>query len=292
MGFTDNDRREQTLDILTPHGFSRMNYYEWGDPANGNVVICVHGLTRNGRDFDALAAELASDFRIVSPDMPGRGRSDWLRDPKDYVFPVYLGALTALIARAKPESLSWVGTSMGGLLGIVLAGQPGSPIRRLVINDVGPQIEPAAVARIGDYVGADPKFATLAELEAHIRAISAPFGALTDAQWRFLSETSARELPDGRWALRHDPGIAVPFRIDQDPSAMLWALWDSIQCPALLLRGRQSDLLSVATASSMMARGPRPELVEIDGVGHAPMLLDRQQIAPVAAFLRNEVGRS
>ena len=288
----NDDRREDSLDILTPHGFSRMNYYEWGDPANGNVVICVHGLTRNGRDFDALAAELASDFRIVSPDMPGRGRSDWLRNSNDYAFPIYLGALTALIARANPVSLSWVGTSMGGLLGIAMAGQPGSPIRRLVVNDVGPQIERTAVERIGEYVGADPKFAGFAELEAHIRAISAPFGPLTDAQWRFLSETSARELPDGRWSLRHDPGIAVPFRVVENQSALLWALWDATQCPTLLLRGRNSDLLSAATAKSMTARGPKPELVEIDGVGHAPMLLDRDQIAPVAAFLRKEVGRS
>ena len=290
---TDHDqRRERTLDILTPHGFSRMNYYEWGDPANGNVVICVHGLTRNGRDFDALAQALLPDFRIISPDIPGRGKSDWLRDPRDYVFPVYLGALTALVARAAPTSLSWVGTSMGGLLGMAMAGQPGSPVGRLVINDVGPQIEQAAVARIGEYVGADPKFDTFAALEAHIRTISAPFGALTDAQWRFLSETAAREMPDGRWSLRHDPGIAVPFRVAQDQSALLWALWDAIKCPTLLLRGRDSDLLSAATASSMTARGPKPRLIEFDGIGHAPMLLDEQQIAPVAAFLREGVGRS
>ena len=288
----NDNRRENTLDILTPHGFSRMNYYEWGDPANGNVVICVHGLTRNGRDFDALAAELATDFRIISPDMPGRGKSDWLREPNDYVFPVYLGALTALIARANPESLAWVGTSMGGLLGMAMAGQPGTPITRLVMNDVGPQIEPAAIARIGEYVGADPKFATFDALEAHIRAISAPFGPLTDAQWRYLSETSARQLPDGSWSLRHDPGIAVPFGIVQDQSALLWALWDSIACPTLLLRGVHSDLLSAATAKSMTARGPKPALIEFDDVGHAPMLLEPKQIAPIAAFLRNEVRQS
>ncbi|MEP6701446.1 MAG: alpha/beta hydrolase [Betaproteobacteria bacterium] len=285
------ERRERQLDILSPHGFSRMHYYEWGDPANAEVVICVHGLTRNGRDFDALAGAIADDFRVICPDIPGRGKSDWLRNPNDYVFPVYLGALTALIARADATSLAWVGTSMGGLLGIALAAQQGSPISRLVINDVGPQIEPGAIERIGQYVGADPKFTSLAELEAHVRAVSAPFGPLTDAQWRHLSETTARELPDGRWALRYDPGIAVPFRTAHDQSAALWALWDAIACPTLLLRGAQSDLLSAATAQQMSMRGPKPRIVEFAGVGHAPMLLDDAQIAPVAAFLRRRVGQ-
>jgi len=282
----DADRRERRVDILTPHGFSQMNYYEWGDPANRNVLICVHGLTRNGRDFDALAREMSRDFRVLCPDVPGRGNSDWLRDPNDYVFPVYAGALTALIARADPATLSWVGTSMGGLLGIAMAGQPGSPIRRLVINDVGPQLEKAAVERIGDYVGADPKFATFGDLEAHIRAISAPFGPLTDEQWRFLSDTSARQLPDGQWSLKYDPGIAIPFRVAQDQSPVLWALWDAIACPTLLLRGARSDLLSPDAARQMTMRGPKPALVEFPGIGHAPMLLDSAQIAPIAAFLR------
>ena len=176
---------------------------------------------------------------------------------------------------------------MGGLLGIALAGQPGSPIGKLVINDVGPVIERSALQRIGTYVGDIPVFSTFAELEAHIRLVSAPFGPLSDSQWRHLSETTARRLPDGRWTLNYDPGIAVPFRAEQDQSALLWALWDAITCPALLLRGAQSDLLSPATARAMCARGPKPALVEFPGVGHAPMLLDAAQIAPVAAFLRS-----
>jgi pimeloyl-ACP methyl ester carboxylesterase len=292
MKMNDADRRERQLDVLTPHGFSRMHYYEWGDPGNRNVVVCVHGLTRNGRDFDDLARALLPDFRVICPDMPGRGRSDWLRNPNDYIFPVYAGALTALIARADAEWVGWVGTSMGGLLGMVMAGQPGSPVRRFVVNDVGPQIEKAAVERIGQYVGAAPKFATFDELEAHIRTISAPFGPLTDAQWRFMSETSARELADGGWGLRYDPGIAVPFRVAQDQSAVLWALWDAIACPTLLLRGAQSDLLSPAVAHQMTQRGPKPRLIEFAGIGHAPMLLEPGQIAPVAAFLRGHVGQT
>jgi pimeloyl-ACP methyl ester carboxylesterase len=278
--------RERQIDFLSPHGFGRMHYYEWGDPANGHVVVCVHGLTRNGRDFDALAQELSRSFRVVCPDMPGRGKSDWLRDPNDYVFTTYVGALTALIARVNPQSLAWVGTSMGGLLGIVLAGQPGTPIGKLIINDVGPVIEPSALQRIGLYVGANPVFASFAELEAHIRFVSAPFGPLADSQWRQLSETTARRLPDGRWALNYDPGIAVPFHAAQDQSALLWESWDAITCPALLLRGAQSDLLAPATAREMAARGPAPALIEFSGVGHAPMMLDAAQIAPVAAFLR------
>jgi pimeloyl-ACP methyl ester carboxylesterase len=283
---SDDAFRERQVDFLSSHGFGRMHYYEWGDPGNGHVLMCVHGLTRNGRDFDALAQELCGQFRVICPDIPGRGRSDWLRDANDYVFATYVGALTALIARADPQSLSWVGTSMGGLLGIVLAGQPGTPIGKLVVNDVGPVIEPAALQRIGSYVGANPIFSTMAELEAHIRFVSAPFGPLTDTQWRHLSGTTARPLADGRFALNYDPGIAVPFRTAQDQSALLWQLWDAIACPALLLRGARSDLLSPATAREMAARGPRPALIEFPAVGHAPMLLDAAQIAPVAAFLR------
>jgi pimeloyl-ACP methyl ester carboxylesterase len=285
--------RDRHVDILSPHGYSRMHYYEWGDPGNRRVVICGHGLTRNGRDFDELARVLAADFRVVCPDIPGRGRSDWLRDPNDYVYPVYMGAATALMARVDAEWLGWVGTSMGGLLGMALAAQPGAPIAAFVINDVGPEIQPAALARIGQYVGADPKFDTFAALETHIRTVSAPFGNLTDAQWRALSESTARQLPDGRWSLRYDPGIAVPFRqVHDDQSPALWALWDAIKCPTLLLRGVHSDLLSPDTAQRMTGRGPRPSLVEIPDVGHAPMLLEPGQIAPVANFLRAQVGQS
>jgi len=283
--------RDRQLEILTPHGFTRMQYLEWGEPDNPRVLVCVHGLTRNGRDFDAMAEELASDFRIVCPDMPGRGRSEWLRDPGDYVFPVYLGALAALLARVDAGWLAWLGTSMGGLLGIVLAAQPSTPLRALVVNDVGPEIQPGALERIGQYVGADPVFDSFEALEAHIRAISAPFGPLTDAQWRFMSETTARQLPDGRWKLRYDPGIAVPFRGATDQSALLWQLWDAIRCPTLLVHGAQSDLLSADTARRMTERGPRPRLVEFADVGHAPMFLDAAQIAPVAAFLRGRVGQ-
>jgi pimeloyl-ACP methyl ester carboxylesterase len=271
---------------LSPHGFHRVAYYEWGARDNPAVVICVHGVGRNGRDFDVLGEALAPTHRVLAIDMPGRGASDWLAEPMDYVFPIYLATLTALIAASCVEKVSWVGTSMGGLLGIVAAAQPKTPVVRLAVNDVGPVVEPAALMRIGEYFGSDPIFATYAELVAYVRTISAPFGPLTDAQWDHVVLTNARQRPDGRWWLGYDPRIAVPFRTQPSPPD-LWPLWDAIRCPTLVLRGAESDLLSPATARAMAARGPHPQVVEFEGVGHAPMLLDPGQVRVVADFLRD-----
>jgi pimeloyl-ACP methyl ester carboxylesterase len=269
---------------LSPHGFHRVVYYEWGDAANPRVVICVHGVGRNGRDFDVIAEALAPTHRVLCVDMPGRGNSDWLADPNDYVFPTYLTTLTALIARSGAETVGWIGTSMGGLLGIVAAAQPKSPVRRLVVNDVGPVIEPAALVRIGSYFGKDPTFASYAEIEAYLREISAPFGPLTDPQWEYLTRTNVRRRADGRWGIVYDPGIAVPFRNAPAPPD-LWPVWDAIRCPVLVLRGAQSDLLSRDVANQMSARGPKPRVIEFAGIGHAPMLLDPGQYQPVVDFL-------
>ena len=277
--------RRRTFRSLSAHGFHEVVYREWGHPESERVVVCVHGLTRNGRDFDALAAALADRFRVVCPDMPGRGDSEWLSDPNDYVLPTYLTALTALLAHAHVDRVAWVGTSMGGLLGMILAAQRGSPVTRLVINDIGPAIEQAALARIAGYVGMDPPFDSFAALETHIREVSASFGPLTDEQWQHLALTTSRQLADGRWRLKYDPGIAIPFRSAAAGGGDLWAIWDAIRCPALLLRGVESDLLSKATADAMRTRGPRPQLIEFAGIGHAPMLLSPDQIGPVVAFL-------
>jgi pimeloyl-ACP methyl ester carboxylesterase len=285
MALTTTTPRRRHLHTLSPHGFSRVVYFEWGERDNPRVVVCVHGLTRNGRDFDVLAETLAPTHRVLAVDMPGRGESDWLADPGDYVFPTYLAALTALIARSGAETVAWVGTSMGGLLGMVLAAQPNSPLSRLVVNDIGPAIEPEAIARIGSYVGMDPTFPSYAEASAYIRTISAPFGPLSDAQWEHLVGTTLRERTGGRWGLRYDPGIAVPFRNVPAP-ADLWPVWDAIRCPTLVLRGAVSDLLSRPTAEAMAVRGPRAALCEFAGIGHAPTLMAPDQIAPVAAFLR------
>ncbi len=278
--------RRRSLRSLSPHGFHRVVWHEWGDAANPRVAICVHGLTRNGRDFDVLAETLSSTHRVLAVDMPGRGESEWLADPGDYVFPTYLTALTALIAASGANEVDWVGTSMGGLLGIVVAAQRGSPIARLVVNDVGPAIEPASLARIGSYVGQDPTFASRDEIDRYIRAISAPFGPHSDEQWAHLVDTMVRPRRDGRWGLIYDPGIAVPFR-DNPAPADLWPLWDAIACRVLLLRGAESDLLSRETATAMASRGPKPRIVEFAGVGHAPMLLRAEQVAPVVDFLRD-----
>ncbi len=277
--------RQHHFASLSPHGFHRVCYHEWGDAENRSVVICVHGLTRNGRDFDVLAEALATTHRVLAVDMPGRGQSQWLADPNDYVFPTYLTTLTALIARSGAESVGWVGTSMGGLLGMVLAAQPNSPIARLVVNDIGPQIEPAALTRIGSYVGLDPTFASYAEATTYIRTVSAPFGNLDDAQWDHLTRTTVRRRDGGLWGLAYDPGIAVPFRGAPAPTD-LWPVWNAIACPTLVLRGAQSDLLTAETAARMAAQGPRPRVLAFEGVGHAPMLLNADQFGPVAEFLR------
>jgi pimeloyl-ACP methyl ester carboxylesterase len=273
---------------LSAHGFHRVVCYEWGARDNANVVICVHGIGRNGRDFDVLGEALASTHRVLAVDMPGRGASEWLRNPMDYVAPTYLATLTALIAASGVDEVSWVGTSMGALLGIMAAALPGTPVRKLVVNDAGPVIEPAALARIGTYFGTDPSFATYEELEAWVKVISAPFGPLGDEQWEHVTRTNARQRPDGSWGVGYDPGIAVPFRA-QSAAPDLWPLWDAIACPTLVLRGAQSDLLSSATARAMSERGPRPRVVEFAGVGHAPMLLAREQVDVVIGFLRSTV---
>lgn len=281
---TQSQPRTLSFRSLSPHGFHRVVYYEWGDAANPRVVICVHGVGRNGRDFDVLGEALAPRMRVLAVDMPGRGNSDWLADPNDYIFPTYLTTLTALVARSGAADVDWVGTSMGGLLGIVAAAQPKSPVRRLVVNDVGPQIESAALARIGGYFGQDPTFATFAEIEAYVRDISAPFGPLTDVQWEYITRTNVRQRTDGRWGIAYDPGIAVPFRKAPTPPD-LWPVWDAITCPTLVLRGGNSDLLSQEVAQNMTIRGPKARLIEFAGVGHAPMLLTADQYRPVVEFL-------
>ncbi len=276
--------RQHQLPCLSLHGFHRVNYYEWGDPANSNVVICVHGLTRNGRDFDDLARALSSDYRVLCPDIPGRGKSEWLTHNEDYAYPVYIADMAALIARSGAEKVDWIGTSMGGLIGMLLAAQPNTPIRKLVMNDVGPLIPKASLERLANYVGKPVSYDTFAALEQYIRTISASFGPLTDAQWRHLTETTARQTDDGRWGTNYDPAIALPFTAPI-ADVVLWPFWDQIRSPTLLLRGKDSDLLLSETAREMTARGPKAKLVEFAGIGHAPMLMAADQINVVRQFL-------
>jgi pimeloyl-ACP methyl ester carboxylesterase len=279
MSMTSHD-----LSCLGPHGFHRIAYTEWAGPPGGRTVLCLHGLTRNGRDFDVLAQSLSRSCRVVCPDIVGRGRSEWLRHPGDYGYPLYLADMAALIARLDVAEIDLVGTSMGGLIGMMLAAQPGTPIRRLVVNDIGPLIAKEGLLRIASYVGADPVFADLAALEAYLRKVSASFGALSDAQWRHLAEHGARRRADGTLGRAYDPAIAEAFKSvagDID----LWPVWDAITCPTLVLRGAESDLLRAGDAAAMTRRGPRARLAEFPGIGHAPALMDGAQIAVIEDFL-------
>ena len=280
---------EGNVKCLSTAGFHQMAYVEWGDVDNPNVLVCVHGLTRNGRDFDFLAQALEADYRVICPDVAGRGKSDWLTNKTLYVMPQYCADMVTLLARLNVETVDWLGTSMGGLIGMALAAQPGNPIRRLVLNDVGPVVTAVSLARIGDYLGTPPRFDNIEEAEAYVRKISAPFGPLTDAQWRHLTVHVVREAADGKIEFIYDPGIAQIYHQGQLLSGgrdvELWSLFDAITCPTLLLRGEVSDLLTPATAQAMTQRGPHAKLIEILGVGHAPTLMDETQIAPVRDFL-------
>ena len=283
------EMREGKVKCLSAAGFHHMAYVEWGDAANPKVLVCVHGLTRCSRDFDFLAQALADDYRVVCPDVVGRGRSDWLRNKSLYALPQYCTDMTALLARLNVETVHWVGTSMGGLIGMALASQPETPITRLVLNDVGPVIAAVSLGRIGEYLGNAPRFDGIEQAEAFVRFVSATFGTFSDAQWRHLTVHVTRTAADGKVEFAYDPGIAQPFREMQAASEgkdiELWPLYDGIACPTLLLRGVASDLLTHDAALQMSARGPRARLVEVAGVGHAPMLMDDSQVAPVREFL-------
>jgi pimeloyl-ACP methyl ester carboxylesterase len=270
-----------------------MAYWEWGERANPRVLVCVHGLSRQGRDFDTLARALAERFRIVCPDVVGRGESDWLADPAGDVIPAYVADMVSLLARLDVEQVDWVGTSMGGLIGLGLAALPPrsgvSPVRRLVLNDVGPAIEPAALARIAAYVGQPLHFATLDAAADYLQGISAGFGAHTRERWLELTRPMLKPEGDG-FRLHYDPQIAVPIRaitpeLAKAGEAALWHAYDTLRCPTLLLRGADSDLLSPDTARAMTERGPKARLHEFADVGHAPMLSDAEQIAVLREFL-------
>jgi pimeloyl-ACP methyl ester carboxylesterase len=266
-------------------GFHRVAYTQWGDSDNPRVVVCVHGLTRNGRDFDALAEALAGDYRVVCPDIVGRGASDWLADKHNYGYPQYLTDMTVLLAHLNAERVDWVGTSMGGLIGMLMAAQPGTPIARMVMNDVGPLIPVAALERIASYVGGDPRFSSMDELDAYLREIYAPFGVFTDGQWQGFVRSSARTFDDGTIGLAYDPGIAEPLRAMPKENVDLWATWNEVRCPVLVIRGEQSDLLLADTAEQMTASGPRARLAVLAGMGHAPNLMAGDQIALLRDWL-------
>ena len=281
--------RLRNVQCLDARGLHRMAYWEWGGATNPRVLVCVHGLSRQGRDFDTLAASLGDVYRVVCPDVVGRGRSDHLSDPMGYQIPAYVADMVTLLARLDADVVHWVGTSMGGLIGMGLASLPQTPISRLVLNDVGPTIEPAAIARIGTYLGLPVRWRTLDEAADYLLGISKGFGPHSREQWLALTEPMLK--PDGDGFVPHyDPAIGVPFKaVTAEQAAAgqeaLWRSYDAIRCPTLLLRGADSDLLTRETARAMTERGPRATLHEFPGVGHAPTLVSEAQTAVVREFL-------
>ena len=274
---------------LDTRGLHRMAYWEWGDAANPRVLLCVHGLSRQGRDFDALAQDLSTEYRVVCPDVVGRGQSDWLADPAGYAVPTYLADMVTLVARLNVPQVDWVGTSMGGLIGLALAALPNTPVRRLVLNDVGPTVEPSFILRLLTYLGRPEYWKSEEEAADALWAVSAGFGPHTREEWLALTKPLLRPDGDG-FKLHYDPAIAVAIRamtpeIAAAGEAMLWHFYDRITAPTLLLRGADSDVLSPATALAMTQRGPRARLHELPGVGHAPTLMAADQRALVRGFL-------
>jgi pimeloyl-ACP methyl ester carboxylesterase len=288
--------RLESVQCLHPGGLHRMAYWEWGDAANPDVIVCVHGLTRQGRDFDTLARALAPRWRVVCPDVAGRGRSDWLQQPMHYQLPQYGADMVTLLARLRARRLGWVGTSMGGLIGLGLAGLEHNPIQALVLNDIGPTLDPAGLMRIAGYVGAPARFASQQQGVDYLALVSASFGPHSPEQWLELSRPMlVAEGP--AWRLHYDPRIALAAAGVSPEAArageqMLWALYDAVRAPTLVLRGAESDLLARETAQAMGQRGPRAALREFAGVGHAPTLVQADQVGAVRDFLAAALDRA
>ena len=279
----------KTVQCISPAGLHNMAYKEWGDPKNPAVLLCVHGVTRVSDDFDALAAVMSDRYRVICPDVVGRGRSSWLANPLGYQLPQYVSDMVTLIARLDVAQVDWFGTSMGGLIGMGVAALKDHPIRKMLLNDIGPTINYAALMRIAEYMGKEVRFPTFEAGVDYIRTIAAPFGPHSDEQWHKLAGDVLREQKDGQWIRHYDPALALAFSSFTQESAAqsetaLWAIYDAIQCPVLLVRGSESDLLSRETADLMTQRGPRAALTELAGIGHAPTFMQPEQIALARDF--------
>ena len=305
---TKDEPRLDYVTCVSPAGSHRMAYWEWGDPDNDRVLLCVHGLTRTGRDFDPLARALARDYRVVCPDVVGRGRSDWLVDPMAYAVPQYVADMMVLIARLRPARLDWVGTSMGGLIGLALGGmvalspgmrpdrgafglgtQPDIPFGRIVLNDVGPALNQQGLARIADYVGRPETFDSFEEAVDYVRSVSAGFGTHDHAGWEALTRYVFNQQ-DGRWVKHYDLRMSLAFAA-QTPEVlklgeqMLWQAYEHLPGEVLIVHGQESDLLTASEVQEMLRRNPRASLYDVVGVGHAPTLRDAAQIARLRQFL-------
>lgn len=272
-------------------------FTDWGNPDNPQVVICAHGLTRNSRDFDYLAKALQDHFRVICVDIVGRGQSDWLTNAEEYNQPaIYLSDIKILLTHIlaqydQPIHLNWVGISMGGLIGMVLSGRKDLPIpiRSIIMSDIGPRIPIDAILRFKRYVGEDPKFTDIDQLENYIRVISAPFGNLTKEQWRHLTLYSACKYSECVYGFRYDPRIAINFHENFEHDIDLWPFWDQLTIPTLVLHGEKSDVLLPQIAEEMKIRGPKARIIKISNIGHAPLLVNEEQISYVKEFLLKQI---
>lgn len=282
MTISERDARS-----LSPAGFHKIHVTVHGRPEARRAVLCLHGVTRNGRDFDLLAAELARDgsIRVICPDLVGRGRSDRLADPAFYHLGQYLTDMVVVLAALGVETVDVVGTSLGGVVGMMLAAQPGTPVRRLIVNDAGPALDRNGLDRIAAFASKPVVFDDLGALAAWLRYVLPGYGPITEEGWRRLASVSARRLPDGRLVHAHDPAIGNGFRRSLTDDIDLWSVWDAVTCPTLILRGERSDVLSADTAATMAARARAARVVTVPGVGHAPALMDERQIRLVRDFL-------
>mgnify|MGYP000029125384 CR=1 FL=1 len=270
---------------LNGQGFHRMTYRQWGSSDNERVLVCVHGLARNGRDFDDLAKALARDYRVICPDVVGRGESDWLPAGQTYAIPQYLSDMTTLLARLDVKQVDWLGTSMGGIIGMCLAAMPNSPIHNLIINDVGSFIPATALQRISGYLG-DRRFASLVEVEAFMRQTYTALKGINDDQWAHLARHGVRELEDGQLALHYDPAIAEATKAASGEDIDLSLFWSALQCNLALIWGETSDILDAETVAKMREQKPDMALLSLPGIGHAPSLMETDQIHWVQDWLR------
>ena len=285
------DHQIKRLELQAPFEGLHLAYVDWGAADSEKVALCIHGLTRNSRDFDFLARHLAGlEYRVIAVDVAGRGNSAWLSDPAQYVIPAYAAQLVQFVRLLEIENLVWIGTSMGGLVGMALAAGGETFINRLVLNDVGPFVPAAALQEIQAYLGMASCFETLEELEQHLRGIHAPFGALTDDQWRHLATHSSRKTKDG-WVLSYDPAIRIPFAESSGEDVDIWEVWECIRCPVLVLHGEESQLLSRGVCDRMQATGPRASVVRVPGIGHAPALMSRDQHLAISDWLEPQTRR-
>lgn len=274
---------------LNATGFHNMVYHEWGSCDNERVIICVHGLARNSRDFDELALALSRDYRVVCPDIVGRGESDWLPAGQVYGIPQYLNDMMTLMARLNVNQVDWVGTSMGGIIGMCLAALPDSPIKNLVLNDIGAFVPASSLQRISRYLG-DKRFHSSFEVESYLRETYSSFKNLSDIQWQHLAKYGSRELADGEYALHYDPAIAQAAEDSSHEDVNLWPVWSAVQVPQLLVWGESSDVLQEETVRTM-EKNEKLELFSQPGIGHAPSLMESDQIGKIQAWLREQKKR-